>query len=145
MNKKRIKTIFLVLLPILAAGMAVNPGSVMLYDTAQDKMSACSYFALLPEGTFRLGTVLAGFLTCLSGGLAITYLVGKKDGVAKAIVYISLAGAALASVPILINSQIRVLPNVGVPILLIVQAAVAYFIPERKPKDGKKLNGYKSL
>ncbi len=145
MNKKRIKTIFLVLLPVLAAGMAVNPGSVMLYDTVQEKVSSCSYFALLPEGNFQIATVLAGLLTCLSGGLAITYLVGKKDSVAKAIVYIALAGATLAAIPILINSQIRVLPNVGVPILLIAQAAVAYFIPERKSKEGKKLNGHKSL
>ena len=144
MNKKRIKTIFLVLLPIFAAGMAVNPGSVMLYDAAQDKMSACSYFALLPEGNFQIATVLAGILTCLSGGLAITYLVGKKESVAKAIIYISLAGASLAAIPILINSPIRVLPNVGVPILLVAQAAVAYFIPE-KNKENKKLNGRKSL
>ena len=144
MNKKRIKTIFLVLLPILAAGMAVNPGSVMLYDAAQDKMSACSYFALLPEGNFQIATVLAGILTCLSGGLAITYLVGKKASVAKAIVYISLAGASLAAIPILINSPIRVLPNVGVPILLVAQAVVAYFVPEKKTEN-KKLKSRKSL
>lgn len=141
MNKKRLKTIFLVLLPVFAAGMAVNPGSVMLYDSAQDKLTYCSYFALLPEGTFRISTVLAGLLACLSGGLAITYWVSKKERVVKAILYTSLIGATLAAVPILIDGAIRVLPNVGVPILLIAQAAVAYFIPEKKEKEGKKLNG----
>ena len=141
MNKKRLKTVFLVLLPVFAVGMAMSANSVMMYDDTQEKVTVSSYFALLPEGTFRVSTALAGILACLSGGLAITYLLSKKEGVVKAILYTALAGATMAVMPYLIQGDILVVPNVGVPILLIAQAAVAYFIPEKKETEGKKLKG----
>ena len=135
MDKQKLKVLFLVLLPIFAVGIACNPGSVLIFEPATEKGTTCSYFALLPEGTFRISTVLAGCLGCLAGGLSITYAVGKKDAVAKGAMYASLASAVLAVVPVLMRGEIMVLPNVGVPILLGIHAAVAYFMTARKEKN----------
>lgn len=139
MRKEKIKKIALFLLPVFAVGMAMQPNSVLMFDPGTEKTTVCSYFSLLPEGTFQISTVLAGLLASISGGLALVFLTAKKKSVLKPIIALAMASSIFSVLPVLLPTTIKILPNVAMPILLLAQAVVAYYCGKEPKEAAKKL------
>lgn len=141
MKKERIFNLALILLPVVAVGIACTPNSILLYDAEKDAAAYTTFLALLPEGTLRIAPVLALLLSSISAGFAISFVLGRKQGFLKAIQVLSFLAVTAAVVPILMQTQVRVLPNMWVPLLMAGQwiLTAVYRAGEEKNKSPRKL------
>lgn len=138
MNRKVLWYIFLILLPVVAVGLATTHNSVMVYNTQTQQTLYCSYFTLLPEGTLRVTTPLAAVCCIVAGGLAIAYVAGRQKSLLMGIQVVSFAAALLATLPILIGGTIRVVPNVALPILMVCQWLLSAIMYRKGTAGGKE-------
>ena len=143
MKKRAILKSFLILLPILAVGLATAMDSVLVYDSRTGVTEYYSYFASEPATQVQMLLPLAAMLCFVSGICGAVYLVKKKEWSLKAIVWTSLIAACAASVPTVMQGDVKVVANVGLPIFMVINWLVASYIqknPEKKEeKKGKKL------
>ncbi len=143
MKKRAILKSFLILLPILAVGLATAMDSVVVYNSTTGETKYFSYFATEPVVQVQMLLPLAAMLCLISGIFGAIYLVKKKDWTLKAIVWISLMAACAASVPTVTQGEVKVVANVGLPIFMVLNWLVASWIqknPEKKEeKKVKKL------
>ena len=143
MNKRAILKSFLILLPILAVGLATAMDSVLVYDSRTGVTEYYSYFASEPATQVQMLLPLAAMLCFVSGICGAVYLVKKKEWSLKAIVWTSLIAACAASVPTVMQGDVKVVANVGLPIFMVINWLVASYIqknPEKKEeKKVKKL------
>ena len=129
----------LILLPVLAVGLATTGDSVMVFDSIAGTTEYYSYFEVLPVSQYQMLPPLAGTLSVVVGILAAVYLVNKKAGVLKASYVLSLIAAGVAVLPIVQTGDVRVIPNVGLPILMLAHYALAYYISKNEAKfSGEK-------
>ena len=138
-----IKSIFL-LLPVLALGLATTGDSVMVFDPAAGTTDYYSYFDLLPVAQVQLLLPLAGCLCAVVGLLAVVYLLRKKKGALKASGFVALAASVLAILPVISGTEVKTVPNVGVPILMFVYYFLANYWsgkeqPEAQGQEGPRL------
>lgn len=143
MKKRAILKSFLILLPILAVGLATAMDSVLVYDSRTGVTEYYSYFASEPATQVQMLLPLAAMLCFVSGICGAVYLVKKKEWSLKAIVWTSLIAACAASVPTVMQGDVKVVANVGLPIFMVINWLVASYIqknPEKKEeKKVKKL------
>ena len=125
MKKERILKIALVLLPIAAVGIASMPNSILLYDTEKNMAAYTTFLKLLPEGTLQVAPILALMLSSISAGLAISFAVNKKQNLLRVIQVLSAVAVMAAVAPIMMQTSIRVLPNMWVPLLMTGQWIVS--------------------
>lgn len=139
MKKQTLLKSVLILLPVLAVGLATTTDSVMVFDPAAGTTEYFSYFDLLPYGAFQLITPLAAVLSALSGILAAVYLGKKREKSLKGVMILSMAAAIVAVVPILLSGDVKIVPNVGLPIFMLLEYAFAYYQHkqghEEKPQE----------
>ena len=141
MKKETLLKILLILLPILAVGLATTTDSVLVYDTLAGTTEQYSYFTLLPVGNFQMITPLAAICSAISGLLGGAYAASKKEGLLKGIVGVSFASATLAALPIMLSAEVKILPNVGLPIFMVAQLFVAYYILKQPQQaEAKKIS-----
>lgn len=126
MKKETLMKILLILVPILAVGLATTNDSVMVFDSQAGTTEYYSYFTALPVGSFQMITPLAAILSLVSGLLAAVYVAGKKEKVLKGIMGVSFCAATAAALPILLSGDVKIVPNVGLPIFMFVQMFLAY-------------------
>ena len=140
MKKQMLINILLILLPVLAVGLASTVDSVTVFDTVSGTLAHCSYFEPAPVEKLQMLPALAAVLSLISGVLAAVY-VGKKSGrCLKAAGYAAFASAMAACIPILIRGDVLVIPNVGLPVFMMGQYLVTRFagkLPEEKTTDRK--------
>ena len=134
MKKETLMKILLILLPVLAVGLATTMNSVTVFDPQTGVTSYYSYFDLIPVKNQQIVPALAAVLALGSGILAAVYLGKKKVGCLKASGYIAFASAIVACIPILIRGEEVVVPNVGLPIFMLVQLLVARYA-EKMPEE----------
>ena len=127
MKKQILIKSLLILLPVLAVGLATTLDSVPVFDTVSGTTEYYSYFDEIPVQTVSYLRSLAGVLNVVSGIRAAVWIGKKKDGCLKFSGYAGLAAAAVASVPIMMRGEILVVPNVGFPIFMLLQYVAAYF------------------
>ena len=150
MKKPNWTQILFLLLPAVALFVAAMPTAVRIYpltpDVAENATAvSCSYFTLIEGVTGAIALPLAGLCAGITMMLAGIWLVNHKPGLVKGIVVTSIAGAVLAVVPILVkNTEILILPNVLVPVVLLVVYVMAYAVLKRnkaadEPVVGKRL------
>lgn len=139
MKKQALMKSLLILLPILAVGLATTADSVMVFDPASGITEYYSYFELLPHGVFQLITPLAAVLCLVAGILAAVYLGKKSQKCLKGVMLLSMAAAIVAALPILLSSDVKIVPNVGLPIFMLLEYAAAYYqqkqTEENKPQE----------
>ena len=138
-----IKSVFL-LLPVLALGLATTKDSVMVFDPAAGSTGYFSYFDQLPVAQFQLLLPLVGTLCAVVGILAVIYLVTGKNRFLRVSCYTALVAAAMAVLPMVIAADVKVVPNVGVPVLMFVHYLLAYHWSgdgqkELQEKEGRRL------
>lgn len=138
MKKQTLMKIFLVLMPVLAVGLATTKDSVLVYHPTWCMMQAYSYFDLLPVGVLQSVTPLAAVLCVLVGGFAIGFVITGKKWCINAVKIIAFSAACLAVLPVLLPSDTKVLPNVGVPIFMMVEFVLAHIMGKMEPGKTKK-------
>lgn len=146
MKKQTLLKLFLILLPVLAVGLATTGNSVTVFDSQTGTTAYYSYFDLLPVATMRMVTPLAGILSILAGGFAIGSVVSKQSWCRKTVKWLSIAAATVAVLPILVRGDVLVVPNVGFPIFMGAEWILAW-IMDKKPgektaeQSGPRLRG----
>ena len=136
MKKQVIVKSLLILLPVLAVGLATTVDSVMVYDTAADTTAYYSYFDPIPVGNLQMLPPLAATLAVISGILAAVFLGKKRTGMLKAYGILAFASAAAASIPMMIRGETLVIPNVGLIVLMLAHFLVARYV-EKLPAETK--------
>ena len=135
MKKQVIMKILLILLPVLAVGLATTVDSVLVFDPQAGTAEYYSYFTPLDVGGFQMITPLAAILSAVGGLLAAAYMAVKKEWCLKGIVGVSFCAATLAVLPTLLSSDVKIVPNVGLPILMITHCLLAYFMVKKPAKE----------
>ena len=138
MNKNTLYNILLIACPAAAIVIASGPRSVRIFDRAANVSTYQSYFDLLPENAFAISTVLAMGLAIFALIFAIAYVVTHNAKHLKAIYLITFASVFVAEIPTLMQNELLILPNVSVPILLIVPCAMAYSRMKKPQQEQKK-------
>lgn len=138
MNKRVLWVSFLILLPVVAAGFATTVNSVSIFNSASEEAIYCSYFTLLPEGTFQVATPFAAICCIVSAILAITYAAGRKRVLLPIVKWLSFAAVLLAVLPIMMttNGDIVIVPNVVLPILMAIEYFVAAIMQKKTDAMG---------
>ena len=139
MKKQTLVKSLLILLPILAVGLATTRDSVIVFDTATGVTEYYSYFDLAPLEKLQMLPPLAAMLSFASGICAAVWLATKKDWSLKGIFGTSFAAATAAGIPVMIQETVRMVPNVGLPIFMIIQCLIAYhYIKHPAEAEDKK-------
>ena len=128
MKKINWKNVILILMPVLAVGLATTTDSVMVFDSAAGTTEYYSYFDLIPDSNFAIAMPLAAILSLVSGILAAILIVKKNPKMLKGIAGCSFVAATVAVLPILLKGEVVVFPNVGLPIFMMVDWLVAYMM-----------------
>lgn len=135
MKKLNVKKILLILLPILAVGLATTVDSVMVYDSVAGTTEYYSYFDLVPDCSYQIVMPLAAILSIVAGILAAVYIVGKKQGCLKGILVTTFCAATFAVLPNLLHGDVMVVPNVGLPLFMFVDCGLAYIMMKKPDKQ----------
>lgn len=135
MRKQAFLKSLLILLPVLAVGLAAAQDSVQVLDTLTGTMTRYSYFDILPVEAYQMLPPTAAMLSVLSGILAALFLIRGKSGLLKASGVTAILSATVAVLPYLHTAQVRVFPHVGLPIFMIAHYALAYTLSRKKPEQ----------
>ena len=73
-KKQAILKSFLILLPVLAVGLATTGNSVMVFDSTAGTTAYYAYFEVLPVAQYQMLPPLAATLSVVAGILAAVYL-----------------------------------------------------------------------
>ena len=144
MKKKVILKALLLVFPILAVGLATTVNSVTVFNTVTGETQYFSYFDVLPIANLQMITPLAALLAALSGILAAAHMATKRQSLLKAVAYAALASAAVAAIPMVLREEILVIPNVGLPIFMMIQYCIGYFLGKEPPEKEVKVNKAKN-
>ena len=143
MNKQKLFNILLIVLPAVAVSMALSGNSVTIFDKVANTTVYQSYFDLLPAGTVTMATVLAGVLVVIADVLAAAYVFLHKQWCVKGVFVTAVASAFAAEIPVLMQGDVLVVPNVMVPIAMLVVTLMAYARikkPDQKQEKKQRLN-----
>lgn len=128
MKKQTLIKSLVILIPILAVGLATTVNSVTVFDTVNGTTEYYSYFELIPVANLQMLTPLAAFLSLISGILAAIFLGKKSVGCLKASGYVALGAAIAVCIPVMIRGDVIVVPNVAFPVFMLVQYLVARYV-----------------
>lgn len=141
MNKNIVFKWFLALTPVSAFFLATTGGSVTVYDISAQQVGHLSYFALVEGVPASLLLPLSGFLTAAASVLALVLVLGKKQGCCPWLKWISLIAACLAVAPMFMTSDVRVVPNFLLPLLMMVEYVLCRFASGEKIRAGQETRG----
>lgn len=142
MKKQIILKSFLIVLPTLSVGLALAGDSVTVFDTATGVLEYYSYLDILPVTNLQMVTPLAALLALVSGILAGVYLARGKKGWLKGVMGVSFVSSMCAVIPILLREAVLVIPNVGLPIFMLLQCLLAYYYL-KTPETEKRIKEHK--
>lgn len=137
MKKSTFWNLMLMLLPIGAVGLATTNNSVLVFNPQTGVTDYYSYFELAQVGAVQMAAPMAAMLSLLTGILAAVYLGRKKAGCLKGAAVTAFLSATFAALPILIPGELKVIPNVFLPILMLAEALIAY-VRLKKPLAEEK-------
>ncbi len=140
MNKQLLTKIFLILLPAMAVVLATTGDSVMVYDKAAETTSYASYFVPVNAGGLTLLPPLAAILAIVTTVLGIVYAITRKNWCIRGVIATGFVSATAATVPVLMQGEMLVVPNPMLPILMLAACAVAVYA-SKKPAEEKVKHG----
>lgn len=151
MKKPDLKHLILVACAALAVFICFLPNSVTVFTLPQENMEPvapayCSYFTLVEDVQWAVSLPFAAVCACVCLMFAGIYAATKKNGVLTALKWTALAGAMLAVVLVIVkNETVQMVPNMIVPIALMVEFGLAHYFTkmkidsqENKPKNRLK-------
>lgn len=138
MKKTVVLKALLILLPIMAVGLATTVDSVMVFDPVSGQTTYHSYFEALPVNNLQMITPLAAMAAALSGIMAAVFMAKKHTYLLKAVGYAALASSCLAAVPMMVREDIFVVPNVALPIFMVLEYVVSFMLQKNEGETMKK-------
>lgn len=132
-NKPTIIRSMVILLPVLAVGLATAGDSVQVFDTVTKTYSYGSFFVPVPVESLAMLPPLAGASALVCFFLGVLYTVKKKEKYLTGDKYISIVGALCAAIPPMIRGgEMIVLPNALFPLLLLVNLLVVMHLQKQE-------------
>lgn len=137
MKKSTLMTVLLLILPLLMVVIAAGPSGVTVFDG--ENTAYYSWLQPVVKSSFGWCAPVAALLNYLLFGIGVFYAVTKKQWCLKGIFGISFVAACIAVLPVVIQSEIKVVPNVMGAILLGADCVVAYLARKQAEteKEGK--------
>ena len=143
MKKQALILLALIVIPLIAVAIAISPDSVMVF---QDQTMITMSFAEPCEGVdFGWCAPVALILTYVLFAAVVIYALTKKQLVLKIVRGIGFVAMSLVALPILARSEILIVPNAFVGILLAAHWLISHFtLRSMDPKketvpEGKRL------
>ncbi len=136
-NKATIVKSLLIVLPVLAVGLATAGDSVQVFDTVTKTYSYGSFFMLVPVESLSILPPLAGASALILFFESVYYMVKKTEKALTGCKFACIVGALCASIPPMIRSgEMLVLPNTMFPIFLLIDLLLV--IQEQKKLEKAK-------
>ena len=133
---KKLKIDWLLLaFPLLTVLVVSNPTSVTVFDG--ENTWYLSWMTLLSDSAWGWCAPVAGIANYLLFGLAVLYLVTKKQSWLKAIFFVGFAAVCIAVLPIVVQSEVKIVPNVLGVLLIAAEAVAAYLTGNRKQEQNE--------
>ncbi len=139
MDKKKIKNLALVILPLAAVVLAGMPECVMVLRKDAAAMS-CSMFTLIEDVQWSFCLPFAGMIGALTFGLGVLNLVKQKDLWLKLITGSAFVSMTLSVVQLMTGQDVLLIPNMLIPILLGVETLLAYTMIPKPVQEEQKQN-----
>ena len=125
MKKETLILIALILIPLIVVAIAISPDSVMVFD---NQTLTTMSFAEPCEGVdYGWCAPVALILTYLLFAVVVIYALTKKQLVLKIVRGIGFVAMSLVTLPILARSEILIVPNAFVGILLAAHWLSSHF------------------
>ncbi len=124
MKKPNIYLAALFALPLLMVLVASNPEGVTVFDGETARY--LSWLQTVSESPWGLCAPMAALLNYVFFGLAVVYGLMKKNWCLRAMMLTAFAAACVAALPIVVQSQPKIVPNVLGVILLCAEGFAAY-------------------
>ena len=143
MKKTDLLKLLIPVLLMLAVIIAGTPDSVAVFElNAEGKAIGepiyCSYFTLISDVSTAVCLPFAGILGSAGFGLAVIYLVTRKEAMLKGEIGCCFAGMTLAVIPVMVQVDAFLLPNMMVPVLLGISCVLAN-IQLKKPQNTQEV------
>lgn len=126
MKKQTMMKLVLAVLPLLTVAVTAGPGSVTVFDG--ETTSYYSWLQMVPESLWGWCAPVAALMNHAVFALAVIYGLSGKRWCLRGIGGLAFAAACVAVLPIVIQSEIKIVPNVFGVILLIAEWGAAYLI-----------------
>ena len=146
MKKHTLILIALILIPLIAVAIAISPGSVMVFQT--QTLTTMSFAEPLEGVDFGWCAPVALILTYVLFAAVVIYALTKKQLVLKLVRGVGFVAMSLVALPILARSEVLIVPNAFVGMLLAAHWLISHFTlrsmnpkQEEKPK-GKRLKAH---
>ncbi len=146
MKKQTLILIALILIPLIAVAIAISPGSVMVFQN--QTLTTISFAEPLEGVDFGWCAPVALILTYVLFAAVVIYALTKKQLVLKIVRGVGFVAMSLVALPILARSEVLIVPNAFVGMLLAAHWLISHFTlrsmnpkQEEKPK-GKRLKAH---
>ena len=146
MKKQTLILIALILIPLIAVAIAISPGSVMVFQN--QTLTTISFAEPLEGVDFGWCAPVALILTYVLFAAVVIYALTKKQPVLRIVRGVGFVAMSLVALPIIVRSEVLIVPNAFVGILLAVHWLISHFTlrsmnpkQEEKPK-GKRLKAH---
>ena len=145
-KKQTLILIALILIPLIAVAIAISPGSVMVFQN--QTLTTMSFAEPLEGVDFGWCAPVALILTYVLFAAVVIYALTKKQLVLKIVRGVGFVAMSLVALPILARSEVLIVPNAFVGMLLAAHWLISHFTlrsmnpkQEEKPK-GKRLKAH---
>ena len=136
---KKLKMDFLLLIvPLVTVLVISNPSGVTIFDG--EHTWYLSWMTVVSDSAWGWCAPVAGLCNYVLFGLALLYLVTKKQAWLRAIFGVGFAAVCIAVMPIVVQSEVKIVPNVLGVLLLAAETVMAYVILKR-PAEGEQKKG----
>lgn len=136
MKKQTLTIVSLLVLPLLVVLIASSPSGVTVFDG--QTTTVMSWLQTVPESPWGWCAPVAALMNYVLFALAVVYAVSKKAFCLKGIFWIALAAACVAAIPIVVQSDLKIVPNVFGVILLCAQSIAARMAQKNGADENEK-------
>ena len=130
MKKPEFTKILLPAFPILTVFVASAPNGVMVFDGTEVVYQA--WMQTVAQSSVGWCAPVAALLNYVLFGLAVIYLIAKKTWSLKPIFYLAVAATCIASLPVVSQGDVKVIPSALGIIFLAAEAITAAIVIKKE-------------
>ena len=141
MKKQTIQKILLLAMPLLVVLIASSPAGVMIFDG--ETVTYTTWMETVPDSALGWCAPVAALLNYVLFAMAVVYALFNKEFCLKGIFLMALAAVCIAVLPIVVQSDLKIVPNAFGAIGLGVQAIAARVV--LSSNEGRKVSNAEKL
>ncbi len=132
MKKLKVSVAVLIVLPLFMVLVAANPSGVTVFDGEITRY--VSWLQTVPEAPWGWCAPVAALMNYVLFALAVIYGLWKKDWCLQLMMGIAFAASCVAALPVVAQSDIKIVPNVMGILLLAAEGFAAYALKKEQEK-----------